>query len=116
MFTLSLDFIGFLRVLTNLGKEGGSRVVDHLVDDGGALLGPLLDSHRLVRDDVLAQHMLDVLHITPTFGITVLQPNKRRSDIRWTMLDVVNNNRLLRTSRHEDLDGFVVIAVGALVE
>ena len=32
------------------------------------------------------------------------------------MLGVVNNNRLLRTSRHEDLHRLIVIAVGALVE
>ena len=32
------------------------------------------------------------------------------------MLGVVNNNRLLRSSRHEDLDSIIVIAVGALVE
>ena len=32
------------------------------------------------------------------------------------MFDVVNNNWLFGTSRHEDLDGFVVIAVGSLVE
>ena len=32
------------------------------------------------------------------------------------MLSVVNNNRLLGTSRHENFHRFVVIAVGALVE
>ena len=32
------------------------------------------------------------------------------------MLGVVNNNWLLRTSRHEDLDRVVTVAVGTLVE
>jgi hypothetical protein len=49
-------------------------------------------------------------------GITVLQPNKCRTNIGRTMLGVVHDDRLFGTSRHEDLDGIVVIAVGALVE
>jgi hypothetical protein len=49
-------------------------------------------------------------------GIAVLQPNKRSANIWWTMLGVMNDHRLLGTSRHEDLDGIIVIAVGALVE
>jgi hypothetical protein len=32
------------------------------------------------------------------------------------MLDVVHDDRLFAPSWHEDLDGIVVIAVGALVE
>jgi hypothetical protein len=48
--------------------------------------------------------------------ISVLQPNKRSTDVRWTMLGVVNDHWLLRAGWHEDFDGIVVIAVGALVE
>jgi hypothetical protein len=55
---------------------------------------PLLLGHRSVADDVLAEHVLNVLCITPTFGITVLQPNKRRANIGRAMLGVVNNNGL----------------------
>jgi hypothetical protein len=77
---------------------------------------PFFHSHRTITDDVLAHHMLDVLHIAPTLGISVLQPNKRSPDVWWTVLDVVNNNWLFAPSWHEDLHGFVVIAVGALVE
>ena len=32
------------------------------------------------------------------------------------MLDVVHDDRLFAPGRHEDLDGLIVIAVGALVE
>jgi hypothetical protein len=61
-------------------------------------------------------YMLDLLRVTPTFGISVLQPNKRRANIGRTMLDVVHDNWLFGASRHEDLDSFKVIAVGAFVE
>ena len=60
--------------------------------------------------------MLDVLNVTPTLWITVLQPNKRSADVRRTVLGVVNDHRLFAPGRHEDFDGIVVIAVGALVE
>ena len=67
-------------------------------------------------DDVLAQDVLNVLHITPTLRISVLEPDESSSDVRRAVLDVVNDDRLFAPGRHEDLDGFVVIAVGALVE
>jgi type I restriction enzyme M protein len=106
----------FLTLLATRGKHRGSSTVDHLVDDRRSLGRPLLDRHRPVRDDVLAHHMLDVLYIAPVLGITVLQPNKRSTNIRRTMLHVVNNNWLLRTSRHEDLDGVVTVTIGTLIE
>ena len=59
--------------------------------------------------------MFNVLHITPALGISVLQPNKCSANVRRTVLGVVNDHRLLRTSWHEDFDGIVVIAVGAPV-
>ena len=60
--------------------------------------------------------MFDLLCITPALGIAVLQPNKRSSNIGRTMLDVMNNNGLFASSWHENFDGFIVIAVGTLVE
>jgi hypothetical protein len=60
--------------------------------------------------------MFNVLHVTPALGISVLQPNKRSADVRRTVLGVVNDHRLFGTSRHEDLDRVVTVAVGALVE
>jgi hypothetical protein len=77
---------------------------------------PLLGCHRSIADDVLAHDMLNVLNVAPALGIAVLQPNKRSTNVRRTMLHVVNDNWLLRTSRHEDLDGVVTVAVGTLVE
>ena len=59
--------------------------------------------------------MFNVLHITPALGISLLQPNKCSANVRRTVLGVVNDHRLLRTSWHEDFDGIVVIAVGAPV-
>jgi hypothetical protein len=58
-------------------------------------------------------HILDV---TPAIGISALQPNKRSADIRWAVLGAVNNNWLFAPGRRKDLDGFIVIAVGALIE
>ena len=60
--------------------------------------------------------MFDVLDIAPALGIAVLQPNKRSSNIGWTMLGVMDDDSLFAPSRHEDLHGIIVIAVGALVE
>ena len=85
-------------------------VVDHLVDDGGSSSRPLFHRHGLVADDVLAHHMFNVLDVTPVLSVAVLQPNKRN------VFGVVDNDRLFSFSRHEDLDGIIVIAVGALIE
>ena len=83
----------------------------------GMLKGPArFLCHRSIADDVLAHDMLDVLHVAPTLGIAVLQPNKRSSDVGRTMLDVVHDNGLFAPGRHEDLDRVVTVAVGALVE
>jgi hypothetical protein len=60
--------------------------------------------------------MLDVLCVTPALWIAVLQPDKRGSNIGWTMLDVVHDHWLFVPSRHEDFDSIIAIAVGALVE
>jgi hypothetical protein len=46
--------------------------------------------------------VFNILNVTPTFGISILQPNKRGTNVRRAMLFVVNNNWLKRTSRHED--------------
>ena len=48
--------------------------------------------------------------------ISVLQPNKRSTDVRWRVLGVMHDDRLFAPSWQEDLDRVVTIAVGALVE
>ena len=60
--------------------------------------------------------MFDDLRVAAAIGIAVLQPNKRGADVGWTMLDVVHDDRLFAPGWHKDFDGFVVIAVGALIE
>jgi hypothetical protein len=60
--------------------------------------------------------VIDILHVAPVLWITVLQPDKRSSDVRWAMLDVMHDDRLFTPSWHEDLDSLIVIAVGALVQ
>jgi hypothetical protein len=85
-----------------------------LVDHGRTLSSPLLFGHRPIADDVSAEDVIDVLHVAPVLGISVLQPEHAARWIWWTVLDVVNDNRLLRTS--ENLHCIVVIAVGALIE
>jgi hypothetical protein len=67
----------------------------------------MVGDNRSIADDVLARHMLDVLHVAPTIGIAVLQPNKRSSDVWWTMLGVVNNNGLFAASWHENFDSII---------
>ena len=56
-------------------------VIDHLVDDGGALSCPLLRCHWPVADDVLAQHVLELLAVAPMLGISVLEPEDARGDV-----------------------------------
>jgi hypothetical protein len=102
-----LDTLGYLR---------GNGIVDHLVDDGRSLGSPLLRSHWLVRDDVVAEHVLDVLHVAPVLGITVLQPDECCTNIGWNVLGVVNNNRLFAPGRHENFHSRIVIAVGPFVQ
>jgi hypothetical protein len=63
-----------------------------------------------------AQHVIDILNIAPVFGIAVLQPEDAGSNIRRHVFDVVHDDRLFGTGRHEDLHCIVVIAVGSLVE
>jgi hypothetical protein len=79
-------------------------------------LGPRARRGSQLARNVLGKHVLDVLRVTPVIRIAVLQPNKRGADIGRAMLDVVHDDRLFAPSWHEDLDGIVVIAVGALVE
>ena len=60
--------------------------------------------------------MIDILHVTPIDRIAVLQPEHAGCDVRRNVFDVVHDDRLFAASWHEDLDGFVVIAVRALVQ
>jgi hypothetical protein len=55
---------------------------DLLVDHCSSFARPFLLRQLMIADDVLADGMIDLLRITPTFGIAILQPNKRRSDVR----------------------------------
>ena len=103
-------------MLDTHGYCRGNAIVDHLVDDSGSSRLPFFERHRLVADDVLAEHVLDVLHIARTIRITVLQPNKRSADVRRTVLNVMHDNWLFAPGRHEDLDRLVVIPIGALIE
>jgi Pyridine nucleotide-disulphide oxidoreductase, dimerisation domain len=48
--------------------------------------------------------------------VAVFQPEDARSDVRWHMLDVGRVHGLCSACRHEDLDGVIAVAVGALVE
>jgi hypothetical protein len=91
-------------------------LVDHFVNNRGSSRRPLLERHRLVRDQILAEHMFHILNIAPPIGIAVLQPNKRSSNISWNVFLVVDDDRLFAPSRHEDFDGIVVIAEATLVE
>jgi hypothetical protein len=38
-------------------------------------------SKRLVADDVLAQHVLELLAVAPMLGISVLEPEDARGDV-----------------------------------
>jgi len=56
----------------------------------------------VIADDVLAEHVLDVLYVAPVIRIAVLQPNKRSADVRRTVLNVMHDNWLFAPGRHED--------------
>jgi hypothetical protein len=91
------------------------QLLDNVVNDGRALCSPLLFGHRAIADDVLAQYVLKLLRVTPVLRVAVLQPEDRRSDVRWHVIDILSVHRLLTLSGHEDLDRVVVMAVGTLV-
>ena len=76
----------------------------------------MLDCHRMIADDALAHHVFNVLHVTPVHGIAVLQPDEGSTNVSWNVFKVVNNNRLLRSSWHENFCCFVVIAEATLIE
>jgi hypothetical protein len=86
--------------------------VEHI----SSLSSPFLLGHRLVRDDVLAEHVLELPFVTPMLWVAVLEPEDARRDIGRHMLDVRRVHRFCSTSRHENLDGVIAVAVGALVE
>jgi hypothetical protein len=67
-------------------------------------------------DDVLAQHVLELLRVTPVLWVTIFQPENGSSRVRRHVLDIRRVDRLLAAGRHEDLDGLVVIADGSAVE
>jgi hypothetical protein len=54
--------------------------------------------------------------VAPVLRIAVLQPEDARRDIGRHVLGVGRVHQMRWTSRHEDLNGFVVIAVGTLIE
>ena len=49
------------------------------VEHVSALSSPFLLAHRLVADDVLAQHMLELLRVAPMLRIAVLHPENAGS-------------------------------------
>jgi hypothetical protein len=87
-----------------------------LVELRRALSSPLLLSHRLVADDVLAQHVLELLRVTPVLRVTIFHPEYTGSDIRRNMLNIRSIHRFLAIGWHENLDGLIVITVGTLVK
>jgi hypothetical protein len=96
--------------------SGAGQLLDDFVDHYGPLRSPLLDCHRSIADDVLAEDVLDVLHVTPALWISVLEPDEGGTDVGRAMLGVVHDNRLFVPSRHEDFDRFIVIAEATLVQ
>jgi hypothetical protein len=48
--------------------------------------------------------------------IAVLQPEDARRDVRRHVLDIRHDGWFLAVRRHEDLDGFIVIADGTGIE
>jgi hypothetical protein len=66
--------------------------------------------------DVLAEHVLELLRVTPVLWIAVLQPEDRCSRFWRHVFDVGCINGFRAAGRHEDLDGLIVIAVGMVVE
>jgi hypothetical protein len=61
------------------------RTVDHV----GALARPLLGRRRLVADDVLAPHVLELLRVTPVLRVAVLHPEDAGCHVWWHVLDVL---------------------------
>ena len=60
------------------------RTVDHV----GSLARPLLFRHRRIADDVLPEHVRDILHVAPVLRVAVLQPEDARRDVGRHVLDV----------------------------
>jgi hypothetical protein len=89
---------------------------DLLVDDRRALSSPFFLGHRAITDDVLAEHVVNVLHISPVLWIAVLQPEDAGCDVGRHVLDVMRVHEFFGAGRHEDLHCIVVIAIGSLAE
>jgi hypothetical protein len=60
--------------------------------------------------------MLKLMRVTLVLRITIFKPVDFSCHVWRNVFDVRNNNRLFSVCWHEDLDSFVVIADGALVE
>jgi hypothetical protein len=52
----------------------------------------------------------------PVLRVPVLQPEDAGGNIGRHVFDLMRDDRSFGAGRHEDLDGFVVIAIGSLVE
>jgi hypothetical protein len=69
---------------------------------------------RRVRDDVLAQHVLELLAVAPVLRITVPQPEDAGRDVRRNVLYVLGVYGVFAVGRHENFCCFIVIADGAV--
>jgi hypothetical protein len=111
----TLDFIRFLAVDCSWEAKGGS-FVEGTVDHRCALLRPLLLGHRLIGDQIFSEHVLELLRSHASAQGPCSSAEDAGSNIGRHVFDVMHDDRLFGAGRHEDLDGFVVIAIGSLVE
>jgi hypothetical protein len=59
----------------------------------------------------LTEDMINILNITAVIRIAILQPEHASCDVGRNALGVMHDNGLFAPGRHENLDGFVVIAI-----
>ena len=60
--------------------------------------------------------MVDLLLVAPFLASAVLQPENAGDGIRWHMLAIGNNDRLIFSGWHEDLNGIIAIADSPMVK
>jgi hypothetical protein len=48
------------------------------VEHVSTLAGPFIFAHWPIADYVLAEHVFNILHVTPAIWTSILQPDKRR--------------------------------------
>jgi hypothetical protein len=90
----------------------GSLRIWRDVDHRRALLGPFLDGHRSIRDDVLAERVLELPGVAPVSRVAVLQPEDARGDVRRHVL-AVRHPRHLAVLVAKDLERATACAAGS---